>query len=181
MKGAANHPPNCRGIALQCLLNINRLRQRAKGASLLSLFSPSLHLPRKQPTKHLKNALKTPQIRPTLRNIFPTAANSSVFRVQIQTTDNKKVIRRKQNLCNLKRPKNRFSGPKNRLFSCRKGLPGLQRGRSHLPTGPPLHCRKGPAATSGGPYGRTSTVPQRFQSRRTVPERNFHLSWVFAE
>lgn len=39
---------------------------------------------------------------------------------------------------------------------CRKGLPGLQRGPYGIATTAPLHDESGPAATPGGPCGRTN-------------------------
>lgn len=45
--------------------------------------------------------------------------------------------------------------PEKLPFSCRKALPGMRRGRSRRATGPSLQCNKGPAARSGGPYGKT--------------------------
>lgn len=63
---------------------------------------------------------------------------------------------------------------------CRKGLPRLQRGPCHIPTGLPLHDESGPVATSGGPYGRKN---HRFLHRKsafsaswncTYPEKTWH-------
>ncbi len=48
------------------------------------------------------------------------------------------------------------------FLSCRKGLPGLQRGPRCMTTGPLLHGNGGLFATPGGPYGKTTVGKSSF-------------------
>ena len=79
-----------------------------------------------------------------------------------------------------KLPENRFLRLKKPDFSCRKGLPGLWRGRYCIATRPPLQRESGPATTPGGPYGKTGDGKPAPESRRSVLKRNFYLSRIFA-
>ena len=117
----------------------------------------------------------------TFENISPTAANSGVLRVQTQSADIQPVIPLFRNMCSFRKPKNRFFGPKCQDLFCRKGLPGSRRGRFCRATGPLLQCRKAPARTPGGPYGKTGALPPHFQCLSSVLKRDFHLSPFFAQ
>lgn len=54
-------------------------------------------------------------------------------------------------------------GPQRPPFSCLKGLPGLQRDRFRTATGLSLQCRKDPAATPGGPYGKSISTSREYR------------------
>jgi hypothetical protein len=92
MEDAANHihHPDCMDIALRRLLNINRLRQRAKGTSLLSV----LPIPQSSPKTTDKTPQKCPQNTtntPHFEKYFPDGRK---FR-SIPCAKNKQLITRK--------------------------------------------------------------------------------------